>query len=216
MKNKLIFKDFALAPYQPIWEAMRTFTMQRTPETIDQIWFGEHLPVFTQGQAGKPEHLLSAGNIPVIQSDRGGQITYHGPGQLVIYVLIDLKRKQLTIRPFVTALENAIIMLLADAKIPAVSEAKAPGVYVNNAKIASLGLRIRKGCSYHGLSLNVNMDLTPFSAINPCGEPERKIIQMRDFQPRVTITDIQEKLIQFLSQTLNYTTMIRETLKELA
>jgi len=148
---------------------MQQFTDQRDASTVDEIWLLEHEAVFTQGRAGKAEHLLAPGDIPVVQSDRGGQITYHGPGQLMVYTLLDIDRLGLGIRSLVLALEQAVIACLADYGISARGRRDAPGVYVKNAKIASLGLRVRKGCSYHGLALNVNMDLAPFERINPCG-----------------------------------------------
>lgn len=162
-------RRLGVQPYAPIFQQMREFTLARTPDTADELWFLEHPPVFTQGQAGKAEHVLAAGNIPVVQSDRGGQVTYHGPGQLVVYVMLDLQRAGYGIRSLVTRLEQAMIDCLAGYGIAAAARADAPGVYVDNRKIGSLGLRVRKGCSYHGLSLNVAMDLAPFQRINPCG-----------------------------------------------
>ena len=171
---RLLVRQLGRRPYQPVWDAMKTFTDNRTSETPDEFWVVEHDPVYTQGQAGKAEHLLAPGDIPVVQSDRGGQVTYHGPGQLVLYVLVDVRRSKLSVRELVTCLETAIINTLARSDIPAYAKADAPGVYVTNelgmeAKLASLGLRIRKGCSFHGLALNINMDMTPFLRINPCG-----------------------------------------------
>ncbi|APX92823.1 octanoyltransferase [Halomonas sp. 1513] len=156
-------------PYLPVWQAMRELTDTRDAETPDQCWVVEHDPVFTQGQAGKPEHLLMPGDIPVVQTDRGGQVTYHGPGQLVVYPLLDVRRTRLGVRELVTALEQAVVGVLGELGISAAARADAPGVYVGEAKIASLGLRIRRGASFHGVALNVDVDLTPFSRINPCG-----------------------------------------------
>ncbi|MBD3898598.1 lipoyl(octanoyl) transferase LipB [Halomonas sp. ML-15] len=156
-------------PYLPVWEAMRALTDGRDAETRDQCWVVEHEPVFTQGQAGKPEHLLMPGDIPVVQTDRGGQVTYHGPGQLVVYPLLDVRRSKLGVRELVTALEQAVVGALGDLGVTAAARADAPGVYVGEAKIASLGLRIRRGASFHGVALNVDMDLGPFARINPCG-----------------------------------------------
>lgn len=153
----------------PIWQAMQAFTDNRDESTPDELWLVEHDPVFTQGQAGKEEHILAAGDIPVVQVDRGGQVTYHGPGQQMLYVLLDIKRRKLGVRHLVTALENCIVAALADAGIEAYPKADAPGVYVDGKKVCSVGLRIRKGRSFHGLALNVNMDLAPFQRINPCG-----------------------------------------------
>jgi len=166
--------------YQDVFTAMRDFTDQRNGDTPDEIWLTEHEPVFTQGQAGKAEHLLMPGDIPVVQSDRGGQVTYHGPGQLVAYLLFDLRRLQLTVRGLVSGIEQAVTETLADYGIAAAPRPDAPGVYVDGAKIASLGLRVRRGCSYHGLSLNVNMDLEPFSRINPCGLQGMEVVQVAD------------------------------------
>jgi lipoyl(octanoyl) transferase len=162
-------RRLGLQPYEPVFRQMRDFTLARTPETPDELWLLEHPPVFTQGQAGKSEHLLAPGDIPVVQSDRGGQVTYHGPGQLVGYVLVDLQRRGYGIRSLVTRIEQAMVECLAGYGIAAAARADAPGVYVDGRKIGSLGLRVRKGCSYHGLSLNVAMDLAPFDRINPCG-----------------------------------------------
>ena len=165
----LIVRDLQLQPYEPIWQAMHEFTDNRNDDTLDEIWLVEHEPVYTQGQAGKPEHLLNPNSIPVVQVDRGGQITYHGPGQQMMYVLLNIKRLKVGVRQLVTALEECIVAHLATFNIQAYPKKDAPGVYVNEQKICSIGLRIRKGCSFHGLALNVNMDLTPFNHINPCG-----------------------------------------------
>lgn len=158
-----------LQPYGPIVEAMKDYTQARTAKSPDQLWWLEHSPVFTQGQAGKAEHIIAAGDIPVVQSDRGGQVTYHGPGQLVVYLLLDLKRHGLGVRDLVSLIEDSLVGLLAGYGIAAAARPDAPGVYVDGRKIASLGLRIRRGCSYHGLGLNVCNDLSPFARINPCG-----------------------------------------------
>ncbi|ART61856.1 lipoyl(octanoyl) transferase LipB [Kushneria marisflavi] len=166
--------------YTTIWEAMRRFTDERTATTQDQIWLVEHFPVFTQGRAGKPEHLLRSSDIPLVQSDRGGQVTYHGPGQLVMYPLIDVKRRRIGVRAMVDALENAVIRVLSEHGINACSRSDAPGVYVDGAKIASLGLRIRRGSSFHGIAFNIDMDLSPFDHINPCGYAGLRMTQLRD------------------------------------
>ncbi|MEJ1335395.1 MAG: lipoyl(octanoyl) transferase LipB, partial [Candidatus Sedimenticola sp. (ex Thyasira tokunagai)] len=166
--------------YTEVWREMQAFTDGRTPESADEIWLLEHPPVFTQGQAGKMEHLLDPGGIPVVQSDRGGQVTYHGPGQLVAYLLIDLRRAKLGVRQLVSLIEKSIIALLEEYDIEANAEPKAPGVYVDGRKIAALGLRVRHGCSFHGLSLNVDMDLEPFSHINPCGYAGLAVTQLVD------------------------------------
>lgn len=174
-------KQLGQQPYQATWQAMQDFTNQRDENTADELWIVEHPAVFTQGLNGKAEHLLQlAPHIPLVQTDRGGQVTYHGPGQLVIYVLIDLKRNQLGVRKLVTLIEEAIIELLKNFDIEAIARADAPGVYVNNNKIASLGLKIRKQKSYHGLALNVDMDLTPFQMINPCGLQGMQMTQLSE------------------------------------
>ena len=173
-----IIRHLGLRPYAETFDAMRTFTQTRTAETPDEIWFLEHPPVFTQGQAGKPEHLLLPGDIPVVQSDRGGQVTYHGPGQSVVYFLIDLQRAGYGIRSLVTRLEDAIIATLAGYGIEAAARRDAPGVYVNGDKIASLGLRVRNARTYHGIAVNVKMDLEPFQRINPCGYQGLRMTQV--------------------------------------
>ena len=162
-------RSLGLVDYRDTWQRQRAFIGDRTAATDDELWLLQHPPVFTQGQAGKAEHLLTPGDIPVVQSDRGGQVTYHGPGQWVVYLLLDLRRAGLGVRRLVTLIEQSIVALLAEMDIEAAPRADAPGVYVADAKIASLGLRIRRGCSYHGLALNVDMDLEPFARINPCG-----------------------------------------------
>lgn len=166
MQHQLVVKRLGRQDYEPVWKAMHEFTDQRTDDTPDEVWLVEHNPVFTQGQAGKAEHLINTGDIPVVQSDRGGQVTYHGPGQLVAYFLINLRRKKLGVRDLVTHIENLVINTLKAYNIDSAARPDAPGVYVDGKKICSLGLRIRKGCSFHGLALNVNMDLGPFLRIN--------------------------------------------------
>ncbi len=171
--------DRGLCEYEPCWQAMRDYTDQRDADSPDQLWLVQHPPVFTLGLAGKAEHLLAPGDIPVVKTDRGGQVTYHGPGQVVIYLLLDLRRQGFGIRALVNLIEQAVIDLLAKQGINALRRDGAPGVYVGDSKIAALGLRVRRGCSYHGLSLNVDMDLEPFSRINPCGYPGLKVTQTR-------------------------------------
>lgn len=204
MSQTLIVRDLGLVDYAPTLTAMQAFTEQRDAATFDEIWLLEHPPVFTQGQAGKAEHVLAPGDIPVVQVDRGGQVTYHGPGQLVVYLLIDVKRQGLGVRELVSQIENSLIALLADFDIQAVAKPDAPGVYVNNAKIASLGLRIRRGCSFHGLALNVDMDLEPFSRINPCGYAGMAMTQMRALTPVVTMDKVRAHLTAHLVRHLNY------------
>ena len=180
--------------YQSTWQEMKDFTDQRDVNTPDQLWITEHDAVFTQGLNGKPEHLLNTGDIPVIQIDRGGQVTYHGPGQLVIYCLLNIVRLGFGVRALVTHIENSIIALLADYGLESAARADAPGVYIGGAKIAALGLRVRKGCCYHGLSLNLDMDLTPFSRINPCGFENLRVTQMSDFGIHLALQQAGEEL----------------------
>lgn len=165
----MIVRELGRQDYIPIWNAMQSFTNNRDKQTPDEIWLVEHNPVFTQGQAGKAEHILAPGDIPVVQVDRGGQVTYHGPGQQMMYILLDIRRLKTGVRELVTALEQCIVNTLAKNNVEAYAKADAPGVYVNEQKVCSVGLRIRKGCSFHGLAFNVNMDLGPFQRINPCG-----------------------------------------------
>ncbi|MGD9591754.1 MAG: lipoyl(octanoyl) transferase LipB [Candidatus Berkiella sp.] len=200
MNDILITHFEAPQDYQRIYEKMRNYTLHRDANSPDYLWFLEHHPVFTQGQAGKPEHVLNPGDIPIIQSDRGGQVTYHGPGQLMVYTLFDLKRRQLGIKSFVQLLENSIIALLKSYGIAAHTQCGAPGVYIDNAKICSLGLRIRHFRAYHGLALNVKMDLSPFSRINPCGFKKLAMTQISDFVPNITIKKAAHDLAQILMQ----------------
>src|SRR5690625_3111942 len=184
---------------------MSEFTSQRDPDTPDELWLVEHPPVFTQGQAGKAEHLLLPGEIPVIQSDRGGQVTYHGPGQLVAYPLLNLRRLNFGVRDLVSALEQVLVAVLASYNIEAYAKADAPGVYVQEQKIASLGLRVRRGCSFHGLALNVAMDLEPFQRINPCGYSGLKMTQMKQLiTPVPALKEVQEGLVAEFVQKLGY------------
>ena len=183
---------------------MRDFSSSRQAQTVDEFWVLEHYPVYTLGLNGKKEHIINAGDIPVEQVDRGGQITYHGPGQLIIYLLIDIKRKSMGVRAVVTAMENAIISTLKDLGVLAVAKPKAPGVYVDEKKIAALGLRIKNGKSYHGLSLNIDMDLTPFNGINPCGYEGLDVIQIKNLKSEYSKKIITEKLLKFLKKNLNY------------
>lgn len=198
-------RELGRCDYPPVWQAMQAFTDQRCATTQDEIWLLEHHPVFTQGQAGKAEHLLATGEIPVVQTDRGGQVTYHGPGQLVAYVLIDLRRKGLGARDLVSRLEQTLVATLATLAIEAAPRADAPGVYTGNRKIASLGLRIRKGCSFHGLALNIDMDLTPFQRINPCGYAGLTMSQVKDFVNCPDPATITADLINHLCRELGYT-----------
>ncbi|PIJ48804.1 octanoyltransferase [Erwinia sp. OLTSP20] len=205
--NSLIVRPLGLQPWAPVSDAMHRFTDRRHAHSADEIWLVEHPPVFTQGQAGKAEHLLTPGDIPVMQSDRGGQVTYHGPGQQVMYVLINLKRRKLGVRQLVSALEETVIHLLMHWQIPAAARADAPGVYVNHRKICSLGLRIRNSCSFHGLALNVNMDLSPFLRINPCGYSGLEMTQISDFVPGITLSDVQPLLVTTFAKQLNVSSL---------
>jgi len=198
-----VVKRLGRVDYQPTFQAMQDFTASRTVETPDEIWIVEHPPVYTLGQAGKPEHILKDVGIPIVKIDRGGQVTYHGPGQVVIYLLLDLARLKIKVRELVTAIEQAVIDLLANCGVTAERRDGAPGVYVGEAKIAALGLRIRNGCSYHGVSLNVDMDLSPFAAINPCGYAGLKVIQTKDFNIPLTAHEAGEQLSQHLLQQLD-------------
>lgn len=202
MSQSLVIRQLGRYAYVPVWQAMQQFTDSRDADTPDEIWVVEHDPVFTQGQAGKEEHLLFPGDIPVVKVDRGGQVTYHGPGQIVVYVLLDLKRRKIGIRELVTHIENAIVATLAEYDITAAAKADAPGVYVDNKKIASLGLRVRKGCTFHGLALNVDMDLEPFRRINPCGYAGLEMIQCRDFVTPQQLEPIEEQLTTHLTRLL--------------
>ncbi len=206
IEDKLMVRCLGKVPYEPIWQEMKQFTQNRLQETVDEFWVLEHLPVFTQGQAGKAEHLLSTGEIPVVQVDRGGQVTYHGPGQLVIYLLVNLQRKKMGVRALVDEIEDSLVALLSSYGIDAAAKPDAPGVYVKGAKIASLGLRVRKGCSFHGLSLNVDMDLEPFSRINPCGYSGLSMTQMAQevADQTVSLSIIARQLWEILAQRLSY------------
>ena len=192
----LNIRHLGLKAYNTVWEDMKLFTSDRHEKTIDELWLVEHLPVYTQGQAGKAEHLLHATAIPVVKSDRGGQITYHGPGQLVAYVLIDIRRQHMGIRHFVAQLERVLIQLLKHYDIAGQIRCGAPGVYVNEKKIASIGLRVKNGCTYHGISLNVAMDLKPFSNINPCGYASLQMTQIQDFITEINFKSVEKQFTQ--------------------
>lgn len=192
-----------LTPYAASWDEMRAFTQTRTADSNDQLWALQHPPVYTQGQAGKPEHLLETSDIPVVATDRGGQITYHGPGQVIIYLLVDLKRRGMGIRNLVHLIEQAIIDFLEEHGIGGERRVGAPGVYVQGEKIAALGLRVRNGCTYHGLSFNVNMDLNPFLRINPCGYAGLKVVQLRDLCPEIGFEEARDGLLLQLSKQLS-------------
>jgi lipoyl(octanoyl) transferase len=203
--NSLNIRWLGTQDYLSCWQAMQAFTNHRTENTIDEIWLLEHLPVFTQGQNGKPEHVLNPGEIPIVQTDRGGQITYHGPGQLMVYTLIDLKRKKLSVRELVTQLEQAVVELLSEYQICANAKREAPGVYVDEKKICSIGLRIRRGCAYHGIAFNISMDLEPFSRINPCGFSSLKMTQFSTLGGLENTLASGLKLCNYLKKNLVYT-----------
>lgn len=205
MEQGLICRDLGVIEYTETWEKMKNFTQTRSKDDADEIWLLEHPSLFTQGQAGKEEHLLAPGDIPVIQVDRGGQVTYHGPGQLIAYVLIDLKRLSIGVRDLVNILESALVNTLSLNAIEAYSKADAPGVYVNEKKVASLGLRVRRGCSFHGLALNVDMDLTPFNRINPCGYQGLQMLDMKGLRTDVTLSNVKVQLANQLAEQLGYT-----------
>jgi lipoyl(octanoyl) transferase len=202
--DTLLLRQLGLRDYLPVYEAMQRVTAARTPDSPDELWLVEHPPVFTQGRNGKAEHLLDPGQIPVIEIDRGGQVTYHGPGQLVVYALLDLPRRKAGVRELVTALEQSVIELLAGYGIQAEARSDAPGVYVDGAKIASLGLRVKRGRSYHGLSLNVDMDLAPFSRINPCGYQGLAVTKLRDLGIDTPYEQIAAQFCTRLSGILGY------------
>lgn len=203
LQDTILIRHLGLQPYEPVSLAMHDFTDTRDDTTPDEIWLVEHHPVFTQGQAGKAEHVLMPGDIPVIQSDRGGQVTYHGPGQQVMYVLLNLKRRKLGVRELVTLLEQTVVNTLSESNIEAYPRADAPGVYVGGKKICSLGLRIRKGCSFHGLALNIAMDLAPFQRINPCGYAGMEMAQMSQWVPDATTDNTGPRLVANFLNLLN-------------
>lgn len=203
--NHLLIRWLGQQDYASIWQAMQTFTNERTEETTDEVWLLEHLPVFTQGQNGKAEHLLNPGDIPVVQTDRGGQVTYHGPGQLMVYTLIDLKRRQVNVRELVSLLEQSVVDLLKHYQINAYAKREAPGVYVDSKKICSIGLRIRRGCSYHGIAFNIGMDLEPFTRINPCGFSQLQMTQLSELGGPAEVQEAGRQLVNYLMENLRYT-----------
>ena len=205
MELPLGFRELGQVDYQPTWHAMQRFTDTRGVDTPDEIWLLEHSPVFTQGQAGKAEHVLFPGDIPVVQVDRGGQVTYHGPGQLVAYLLLDVRRSGIGVRELVSRIERSLIDLLASYGVSANAKPDAPGVYVDGAKIASLGLRIRNGRSFHGLALNVDMDLQPFQRINPCGYAGMAMTQLADLVAEpIDMSEVSARLREQLVKHLDY------------
>ena len=202
--NKVLIRQFGLQEYTGAYEAMVDFTNRRTPATADEIWCLEHEPVFTLGLAGRTEHLLDPGAIPVHKVDRGGQVTYHGPGQLVVYLLLDLKRLGISIRKYVNLLEQTVIDFLATFDLDAQRRRGMPGVYLDDSKIAALGVRVRKGCCYHGLALNVSMDLSPFRRVNPCGYPGLEVTQLADLDIDLTVSETVDKFLPCLMNQFPY------------
>ena len=194
-----LVRDLGRQPYEPVWRAMQAFTDARTEATPDELWLVEHDPVFTLGQAGKPEHVLAAGDIPVLHVDRGGQVTYHGPGQIVAYPLLDLRRLKVGVRDYVCRIEQAVIDTLAEWNIEGRRRAGAPGVYVNDAKVAALGIRVRRGCCFHGLAFNIAMDLEPFHRINPCGYAGLEVVAMQDLGGPAGLDAVKPVLLQALA-----------------
>jgi lipoyl(octanoyl) transferase len=204
-RSLIVRRHADLRPYEPTWRAMQTFTDARDESTPDELWVLQHEPVFTLGQAGKWEHVLMPGNIPVVPVDRGGQVTYHGPGQIVAYPLIDIRRAKIGVRDFVNRIEQSIIDTLETWNIVAVRKDGAPGVYVNGAKVAALGLRVRRGCTFHGLAFNVNMDLEPFHRINPCGYQGLQVTQVMDMGGPSSVAEVEDVLIENLARQLGMT-----------
>ncbi|RUO43876.1 octanoyltransferase [Aliidiomarina taiwanensis] len=209
--KKLIIRQLGRADYVPTWEAMQAFTDNRNDDTADELWIVEHPPVFTQGQAGKQEHLLAPGDIPVVPVDRGGQVTYHGPGQLVVYFMVNIRRLKIGVRGLVSAIEETVVSSLAEYGIESAPRPDAPGVYIGEEKVCSLGLRIRRGCSFHGLALNVNMDLSPFMRINPCGYAGMVMTQTADHQGPTQVEEAAQLIIKYFAAQLHYAEVAQET-----
>ncbi len=198
-----IVKRLALQEYETVWHEMQNFTQNRDKQTADEIWIVEHPPIYTLGLNGKREHLLNDVNIPVIETDRGGQITYHGPGQLVIYLLLDIERLNMGVRPVVTLLEQAMIKALSQYGLKAMAKPEAPGVYINDRKIGSVGIRVKRGCCYHGLSLNNDLDLTPFNYINTCGYTDLEVTRLSDLDVKITNYELAVPVIHHLIQAIS-------------
>lgn len=200
----LLIRYLGLCEYQGCYRQMVEFTQHRSGETRDEIWFLQHPPVYTLGLAGKTEHLLDPGDIPVVRTDRGGQVTYHGPGQLLVYLLVDLKRRRLGIKSLVQVIEQTVLDLLADLGLPGERRPRAPGVYIDGRKIAALGIRVRNSCSYHGFSLNVDLDLTPYQGINPCGYPGLQTTRLKDYGVAMDVRQVAQALQPLLLKNLGY------------
>jgi lipoyl(octanoyl) transferase len=211
--ERVYLRRLGLADYEPVWHDMQAYTDRRNASSDDEIWVVQHPPVFTQGQAGKAEHILAPGEIPVVQVDRGGQVTYHGPGQIVVYPLIDITRKGIGVRDFVHRIEESIISVLAHFGVTGERLAGAPGIYVDGAKIASLGLRVRRGRSYHGLAFNIDMDLEPFGRINPCGYAGLQVTQLSTFA-QITYGEVENLLVASLGRQLGYSEIAGDWIRE--
>jgi lipoyl(octanoyl) transferase len=208
--NMLNIRQSGICDYLTVFNAMSRFNRERNENTCDEIWCLQHHPVFTLGMAGKEEHILDTGDIPVIKTDRGGQVTYHGPGQLVVYLLLDLQRKRLTVKHYVSLIEQSLIDMCASLGIDAERKAGAPGVYVTGKKIAALGVRVKRGCSYHGLALNVGMDLSPFQKINPCGYPGLQVTQLNNEGCTLDTKSAFDALLPYLMKHLDYTEVVTD------
>lgn len=202
--DEIYIRRLGQRDYLPVFEKMQAFSASRDMDSADEFWVVQHNPVYTLGRNGQPGHVLNSGDIPVIQVDRGGQVTYHGPGQIVVYLMLDIRRKNLGVRQVVTAMESAIVNVLSELQVSAYPKPEAPGVYVADRKIASLGLRIKNGKSYHGLALNYDMDLAPFEGINPCGYEGLQVTQIRAEAENATLSKVEERLITALAKELNY------------
>ncbi|MGB1685243.1 MAG: lipoyl(octanoyl) transferase LipB [Pseudomonadales bacterium] len=210
MQENLVVRELQTLPFDATWQQMRQFTDERDVDTLDELWLLEHPPVYTLGQAGKAEHVLLPGEIPVVQTDRGGQVTYHGPGQLIGYLMVDIKRLGIGVRQLVTGIERSVISLLASEGVIGMTRSKAPGVYVEGRKVAALGLRIRRGRSYHGLSLNVDMDLTPFEGINPCGFEGLEVTDLKRLGIPLSIDQVRVRLAEIIGVEFGYDALLRQ------
>ncbi|MBT4161821.1 MAG: lipoyl(octanoyl) transferase LipB [Gammaproteobacteria bacterium] len=207
--SKLVVKNLGLVPYEQTWQRMKDFTDTRDEETLDELWLLQHPSVYTLGQAGKQEHVLTPGDIPIVKSDRGGQVTYHGPGQLVVYLLVDIKRIGIGVRFLVTGIERAVIDFLGRHGVAAMARKDAPGVYVEGRKVAALGLRVRRGRSYHGLSLNVDMDLAPFKGINPCGYEGLEVIDLKGLGVNLSVEETARELTPLIGVEFGYDALLK-------